>query len=775
MPFEHVMLREPTTGPAHPTPSIFQKPSAKFSTDFGAPFAPKSGFNFGSIALHSPTERDNSARHPALAFQRKLEIGSVDDPLERDADETAEHVLRMPESARRVPTDSSLHMQRKCASCVREDKEQDGQFARKAMAPSGDVPSSSVPPIVHHVLRQPGHQLDRSTRDFLEPRFGRDLANIRVHTDSAAGDSARAVNARAWTVGKDIAFAPGQYAPETHAGRLLLAHELTHSIQQGASPPQQQHGQGARFGRAQMMLQRQVADPRKLQIETTVELKHIRKSEWLLEEVPGGGSSITELYWVDFEVDDAGVMSASVRTVSPDRAYRSGTLKFGDEFRKALKLFDESGVEVKAFEGDWSYMTKDEISENLKAFREGMAEGLTREQAAAKTPTGKVVKRSGFEVTSVENVPESQPHLVEEGVRRWHVKAIFGRKAVPGPGSSPQGSLGGKSATPTAGVPKTSTVGGGIADVKPAAVSEPKVLDVHPGSAIPEGKLRGGSLGVEPSTGPSLGEFAVAAVKSIAVDTIVAAVVLEALHLAHAWLAYEKNVESEGERQFRELFEKNVTPGVEKALKVHAREAAQMTAQNPEFPVYANVTVELDESWTVSGIAGSESEKAVTNARFVDLGLSFKKVSKEETINTHSSSGFFSDVTTHYATRRVTYPVEVSFAETPAQHQWRMFLHQAAQAAARHLSARAVAGHTHFGGGALSAAEEREERRRAKWGEPSLLEEHEREERKVWVRAYIEYTALHGPDDLYADALKYLAELDKPAALNGVFSPFGRR
>ena len=485
--------------------------------------------------------------------------------------------------------------------------------------------------------------------------------------------------------------------------------------------------------------------------------------------MPGGGSSITELYWVDFEVDDAGVMTASVRTVSPDRAYRSGTLKFGDEFRKALKHFDESGVEVKAFEGDWSYMTKDEISENLKAFREGMAEGLTREQAAAKTPTGKVAKRSGLEITNVENIPESQPHLVEEGERRWHVKATFGRKAVPGSDSSPQGGPSGKAAIPTTSASKTATVGCGIADVKANAVSELKALDAHPGSALPEGKLRGGSLGVEPSAGPSLGEFAVDAVKSIAVDTIVAAVVLEALHLAHAWLAYEENVESEGERQFRELFEKNVTSGVEKALKVHAREAAQMTAQSPEFPVYANVTVDLDESWTVSGLAGSESEKAITNARLVDLGLSFKKISKEETINSDSSSGFFSDVTTYYATRRVTYPVEVSFAETSARHQRRMFLHQAAQAAARHLSARAVAGHTHFGGGALSATEWREERNRAKWGAPSLMEEREREERKLWVRTYIEYTCDAQPDDLYADALKYLAELDKPASPNGVF------
>src|SRR5512132_3212440 len=92
----------------------------------------------------------------------------------------------------------------------------------------------------------------------------------------------------------------------------------------------------------------------------------------------GGGSSHTGLYWVDFEVDAAGVMRASVRTVSPDRAFRSGQLRFGDRFRAALQHFSDSGVEVTAFEGDWSYMTKDEISENLRVFREGIAEGNTR-------------------------------------------------------------------------------------------------------------------------------------------------------------------------------------------------------------------------------------------------------------------------------------------------------------------------------------------------------------------------------------------------------------
>ncbi|HEX7288140.1 MAG TPA: DUF4157 domain-containing protein [Candidatus Angelobacter sp.] len=89
----------------------------------------------------------------------------------------------------------------------------------------------SAPPIVHQVLNSPGQPLDTSTRSFFEPRFGHDFSKVRVHTDDRAAESARAVNALAYTVGRDVVFAAGQYVPHTHAGSRLLAHELAHSLQ----------------------------------------------------------------------------------------------------------------------------------------------------------------------------------------------------------------------------------------------------------------------------------------------------------------------------------------------------------------------------------------------------------------------------------------------------------------------------------------------------------------------------------------------------------------
>src|ERR1043166_4076607 len=91
-----------------------------------------------------------------------------------------------------------------------------------------------VPQIVHEVLRSPSQPLDPVTRAFIEPRFGHDFSNVRVHTDAKAAESANAVSARAYTVGSDIVFGSEQYRPETDEGRRLLAHELVHLLQQSA-------------------------------------------------------------------------------------------------------------------------------------------------------------------------------------------------------------------------------------------------------------------------------------------------------------------------------------------------------------------------------------------------------------------------------------------------------------------------------------------------------------------------------------------------------------
>ena len=98
---------------------------------------------------------------------------------------------------------------------------------------------SIAPDVVHEVLQSPGQPLDTTTRTFMESRFGHDFSQVRVHTDAKAAESAQTVNALAYTVGHDVVFGAGHYQPITGEGQRLLAHELTHVVQQQSGFPLQ--------------------------------------------------------------------------------------------------------------------------------------------------------------------------------------------------------------------------------------------------------------------------------------------------------------------------------------------------------------------------------------------------------------------------------------------------------------------------------------------------------------------------------------------------------
>lgn len=106
------------------------------------------------------------------------------------------------------------------------------QLSLQRSATNPDTFPLAIPPVVHEVLRSPGQPLDASMRAFMEPRFGHDFSQVRIHSDTRATESARAVNALAYTVGKNVVFGAGQYAPGTTEGQRLVGHELTHVVQQ---------------------------------------------------------------------------------------------------------------------------------------------------------------------------------------------------------------------------------------------------------------------------------------------------------------------------------------------------------------------------------------------------------------------------------------------------------------------------------------------------------------------------------------------------------------
>lgn len=142
--------------------------------------------------------------------QAKLVVGASDDRFEREADRVADQVLA---SQARAPRDAApVQVQRVDAG--------------------GGESLAEAPDEVQRVIDAPGRGLDASTRDFFESRFGHDFSRVRVHDDAQASRSARAVAARAYTVGHDLVFAGGQYRPHSAAGRRLIAHELAHVLQQ---------------------------------------------------------------------------------------------------------------------------------------------------------------------------------------------------------------------------------------------------------------------------------------------------------------------------------------------------------------------------------------------------------------------------------------------------------------------------------------------------------------------------------------------------------------
>ncbi|MBS0467080.1 MAG: DUF4157 domain-containing protein [Proteobacteria bacterium] len=108
---------------------------------------------------------------------------------------------------------------------------------QRAALAGGTAMDARADQAVQASLAGAGAPLDRATRGFMEGRFGHDFGRVRIHAGGAATSSARAVQARAYTVGANIVFGAGQYAPATAAGRLLLAHELAHVVQQQAAAP----------------------------------------------------------------------------------------------------------------------------------------------------------------------------------------------------------------------------------------------------------------------------------------------------------------------------------------------------------------------------------------------------------------------------------------------------------------------------------------------------------------------------------------------------------
>jgi len=189
-------------------------------------------------------------------IQAKLKINKPGDKYEQEADQMADVVMRMPDTILgRQPIDEEGEEDRLQSKPVGEqitplvqrqveEEEEEEEIIQAKLAnvlqvqrqeaelDEGDEVSLATR---RNSLRSSGQPLDSATRTYMESRFGQDFSQVRVHTDTKAAESAKAVNALAYTIGRNVVFGAGQYTPQTISGKQLLGHELAHVMQQGAS------------------------------------------------------------------------------------------------------------------------------------------------------------------------------------------------------------------------------------------------------------------------------------------------------------------------------------------------------------------------------------------------------------------------------------------------------------------------------------------------------------------------------------------------------------
>jgi hypothetical protein len=157
-------------------------------------------------------------------LQTKLKVGHSADHREQEADRVADETMKNDKSI-----EVGFNPQNDYGTSLMLNRMQIGDS-------SIDNLTDNHSTLINSALSTPGKNLDNNTRDYMEPRLGYNFKNVIIHNDNNASRSADSINAKAYTVGNDIVFGKGQYNPSTDAGKNLIAHELTHVMQQNSNP-----------------------------------------------------------------------------------------------------------------------------------------------------------------------------------------------------------------------------------------------------------------------------------------------------------------------------------------------------------------------------------------------------------------------------------------------------------------------------------------------------------------------------------------------------------
>jgi hypothetical protein len=646
-------------------------------------------WDFSKIPLY-PQGRRSLSEQPSptptrFPIQAKLRIGAVNDPLEHEADRVADQVMRMPAERVSLQTHARTGVQRQCAcegtcrKCLEAKAGDADSMVRRAAGVCVAARAIDAPPKVHRALRAPGQALDDSTRAFMEPRFRRDFGHIRVHADAEAAESARDVGARAFAVGRHIVFGNGEGSFATGAGLRLLAHELAHTVQQ----------EGAGSLTDSLLLRA----PLKLDRLTVEQL--VARAEEIFRKAGTAYLKATPRRMT------LGQLKGEF-TVGVLQGVKDGkivTLVGGNDpkFEPYLERAVEPGERIVPSVTLTAHNLRTDLP---KKTGHAHAEPPLSQTAEAEGLTDSLLASSNLGcVDCVSQMAEHSPGVTHVNPKVTSRGSITPPESIARPvtttavDSDPaQRYRGGR--TPPREVGRSTVTSGEITAVDKSVATG--AGDIAESVIVDETALYAGTGGLK----AVLADLATGLEVLALIDTL-----KMLIELSYAWLTYEKGgAGSEGAAvaHVTTLLQKN-DPDIQAAFKAHASEAEKITRDHPELNVYANVELVTMETWKTRqdhlGAEGDPYDRELSDITFKNLAVSIFPSRKQKVLWDRKSS--FSQAvadgfTQHVRYTLMTYPVEITFGETPQQRQQRTFAHEIVEAAKKHQSARMVAG-SHLG------------------------------------------------------------------------------
>lgn len=230
--------------PSHTTARRLPAPRRRVAPSTGALRAPQR-LNRSACACGGTCPHCRGDAKTAATLRPKLTVNEPGDAFEQEADRVADQVVNGTGNPLTGPGSDPTKVQRMCSDCEEEDKEESVQ--RKSSSGADATVSSEAQSYIQS-MDSGGASLSEPETQYYEPRFGRSFGNVKIHTGGAADKAAKSINARAFTVGSNIAFANGEYDSGSVSGRKLLAHELTHTLQQSSGADYVQRGSAGLLG-----------------------------------------------------------------------------------------------------------------------------------------------------------------------------------------------------------------------------------------------------------------------------------------------------------------------------------------------------------------------------------------------------------------------------------------------------------------------------------------------------------------------------------------------